>query len=71
LGLHLVVFSWVIGHRVGVVHAIARTMLVGAAWWLLPESRIPAVAVAVIIAYAYSIITLARRAPNRADVSSS
>ena len=70
LGLHWVVFTWVIGHRVGVVHAIARTILVGAAWWLFPDSRI-AVAGAVIVAYVYSIVTLARRVPNRVDFSGS
>ena len=61
LGLHWVVFSWVIGHRVGIVHAILRTLLVTAAWWFLPDWRVSAVAAAVIVAYAYSIATLSRR----------
>ncbi|HSK92811.1 MAG TPA: hypothetical protein VLA76_01990 [Candidatus Angelobacter sp.] len=66
LGLHWVVFAWVIGHRVGLVHAVLRTALVSAAWWFLPDWRVSAVAGAVIVAYAYSIATLSRRSPNLA-----
>ncbi len=69
LGLHWAVFSWVIGHHVGLVHAIARTVMVGAAWWLVPDGRIAAVGVAVVIAYLYSIVTLAARTPNRVDLT--
>lgn len=61
LGLHWIVFSWIRGHRVGVVHAVLRTALVTAVWWLVPEYRITAVAGAVVVAYVYSIIVLARQ----------
>lgn len=61
LGLHWVVFSWVIGHPVGIAHALVRTALVGSAWWMLPDTRVAAVAAAVVIAYIASIVTLARR----------
>ena len=61
LGLHWVVVSWVVGHRVGLVHAIGRTMLVTSAWWFLPDWRITAVAAAVVVAYGYSIVELSRR----------
>lgn len=69
LGLHWVTFSWVIGHPVGVVHAVARTLLVTAAWWLFSDARIAAVAAAVVIAYLYSIVVLAGRAPNTSAMS--
>ena len=32
-------FSWIIGHWVGTVHALARTALVTAAWYLFPTLR--------------------------------
>lgn len=61
LGLHWVVFSWIIGHPVGTIHAALRTILATGLWWLLPTNPISAVALAVVIAYGYSIFTLSRR----------
>lgn len=61
LGLHWVVFGWVINHRLGVVHAAVRTVLVVSMWWLMPGARISAVAAAVVLAYVYSIIALMSR----------
>ncbi len=61
LGLHWVVFSWIIGHSVGTIHAVLRTLLATALWWLLPVHPISAVALGVVIAYSYSIFTLSRR----------
>lgn len=61
LGLHWVVFGWVIGHRLGVVHAVVRTVLVVTMWWTVPGARISAVAAVVVVAYAYSIVTLMAR----------
>jgi len=65
LGLHWIVFSWIIGHPLGLVHAVSRTGLVTAAWWLLPDHRVEAVALAVVVAYGYAILSLAAR-PRRA-----
>ena len=61
LGLHWVVFGWVTGHWVGLAHAVARTLLVTAAWWALPDAPVTAVAGAVVLVYAASIAVLARR----------
>lgn len=61
LGIHWVVFSWIIGHPVGIVHALLRTVLVTTAWWLVPEARIFAVSLAVVASYAYAIVVLATR----------
>lgn len=61
IGLHWVVFSWIIDHPVGIIHAVARTVLVTAAWWLFPDHRVTAVAAAVVLAYAYSLALLRRR----------
>lgn len=64
LGLHWIVFSWIVQHPVGTVHAILRTVLVTSAWWLLPDHRVSAVAAGVVAAYAYSMYVLATRTPN-------
>jgi hypothetical protein len=61
LGLHWVVYSWVIGHPLGIIHAILRTFLVVAAWYFFPESRIFAVSLAVVLAYFISLIQMLTR----------
>jgi hypothetical protein len=61
LGLHWVVFSWIIGHPVGLIHATLRTVLATGLWWLLPAHPISAVALAVVVAYGWSIYILSYR----------
>lgn len=61
LGLHWTVFGWVIGHQVGLIHAIVRTGLATALWWAVPSHRVTAVAAAVVIAYGYSVSALSTR----------
>jgi hypothetical protein len=60
-GLMWVPFSWIVEHWIGIFHAVARTILVTAAWYLVPHLRfvlIPAVIVAI---YAVTIYVLERR----------
>lgn len=66
LGLHWVVFGWIIGHRLGLIHAVARTLCVTAAWWLAPDHRVSAVAAGVVLCYGYALLTLATRPLNQA-----
>jgi hypothetical protein len=61
LGLHWIVFGWIIDHPVGLIHAATRTALVTTAWWLIPTHRISAVAAAVVATYAYTLYALATR----------
>jgi hypothetical protein len=61
LGIHWIIFSWIKGHHVGLVHALLRTVLVTAMWWLVPGNRVSAVAVGVVIAYLYSITVMTRQ----------
>lgn len=61
LGLHWIVFGWIIDHPLGLIHAITRTALVTAAWWLIPAHRISAVAAAVVATYGYALYALATR----------
>lgn len=55
LGLHWIIYSWIINHPLGIVHALLRTFLVVAAWYLFPEVRIFAVSMAVVLAYSISL----------------
>jgi hypothetical protein len=60
-GLMWVPFSWIVEHWIGIFHAVARTVLVTAAWYLFPDLRfvlIPAIIVAI---YAVTIYVLERR----------
>ncbi|PDW00235.1 DUF7010 family protein [Candidatus Chloroploca asiatica] len=64
LGLHWIVFSWIIQHPLGIVHTVLRTVLATGLWWLFPVHPITAVAAAVVLAYLYSIVALATRRRN-------
>lgn len=64
LGLHWVVFGWVAGHGVGLVHALVRTAVVTAAWWTFPDARAAAVSIAVVLSYALAVALLLRRTPG-------
>lgn len=70
-GLHWIVFSWIIQHPMGVIHTIARTILVTAAWWLFAEHRVSAVAGAVVLTYLYSIVSLRFRKLNTMEETTS
>lgn len=56
--LHWVIFSWSIGHPLGVVHLATRIVLVVGAWHLCPANRMGAVALGVATAYAISLLQL-------------
>lgn len=60
-GLMWLPFSAMAGHWIGYFHAIARTALLVAAWYLLPEHRFVALPAVVVVVYLVSIIALARR----------
>jgi hypothetical protein len=54
--LHWVVFSWTIGHPLGLVHLAMRIVLVLAAWHLCPANRMGAVSAGIALAYLVSVI---------------
>ena len=60
-GLMWVPFSWMIQHWVGMFHAIARTVLIVAAWFLLPEHRFVAIPALIVVIYLGSIAALVKR----------
>ena len=49
LGLHWIVFGWIIGSPLGLTHALARTFLCTASFFLFPGHSLLAVAAAVVI----------------------
>jgi hypothetical protein len=61
-GLMWVPLSWMIQHWVGLFHAITRTVLVAAAWFLFPSSRFVVIPAIVVAVYAVTIWALATRA---------
>lgn len=60
-GLMWLPFSVIAGHWVGYFHAIARTILLVAAWYLFPEHRFTVLPAIIVAVYLVSIIALARR----------
>lgn len=54
-------FSWIIDHWVGIFHAIFRTTLVLALWYLLPEYRFIAIPFSISLIYIITIVILNNR----------
>lgn len=60
-GLHWIVFGWIIGHWVGMFHAVTRTILIVAAWFVFPDLRFVVIPAIVVAVYAVTIVVLATR----------
>jgi hypothetical protein len=61
LGIHWVVYSWIVQHPVGLIHALLRTGLVVTAWSVYPTHRMAVVPVAIVIVYLMSLVVVSRR----------
>jgi hypothetical protein len=60
-GLMWLPISWIIQHWIGVVHAVARTLAVLAAWYLFPDHRFLAVSIVIVVLYVFAIAVLEMR----------
>lgn len=60
-GLMWIPLSWILQHWVGLFHAISRTVLVTAAWFLFPDHRFTVIPALIVIVYLVSIFALATR----------
>ena len=60
-GLMWLPLTWIIDHWVGVFHAVIRTVVVLALWYLLPDYRFVAIPFAIVIIYVISIAILMNR----------
>ena len=61
LGLHWIIYSWIVQHPVGIIHAVLRTVLILLAWLAFPESRLLVVSIVVVFVYAVSIYQMTTR----------
>ena len=64
LGLHWVVYSWIVKHNVGTIHAVLRTVLVLVAWFIFREQRLFSIAMVVVLVYTVSIFQMLNRPIN-------
>ena len=58
LGLHWIVFGWIIQARLGLIHAIVRTTACTAAYLYGGEHRLAAIAAAVVASYLLTLVQL-------------
>lgn len=62
LGLHWVIYSWIVQHPVGLIHSISRTVLCVLVWLFLPpEQLLTGIATVIVVCYAVSIYTMLTR----------
>lgn len=68
LGLHWVVWSWIIQHPLGIIHASVRTVLVTVVWFMFPEQRLLAIGLVIFFVYSISIWQMLTRPINTSVV---
>jgi len=61
LGLHWMVYSWIIAHPLGYRHAVLRTAGLVAVWFAFPDHPVSASAAVVVAAYAITIAEMRLR----------
>jgi len=61
LGLHWVVYSWIVNHPLGLIHAILRSTLIVTAWYLFPNHSIFAISCVIVFTYLISIYQMLTR----------
>ncbi|MDN3724942.1 hypothetical protein QRD02_11150 [Aequorivita sp. SDUM287046] len=64
-GLMWLPFSWIIKHWVGIFHALTRTIVLVALWYLLPEYRFIAIPFAIVLLYIVTLFILKTRTRNK------
>jgi hypothetical protein len=60
-GLMWLPLSWIIRHWIGIAHALARTSVVVAAWYIWPTHRFVVIPLAIVVLYAIAIAVLESR----------
>lgn len=61
LGLHWVVYSWIIQHPLGLIHAISRAVLLCAVWFLFPEKQLLIMSCVIVGLYIITIYQMLTR----------
>lgn len=71
LGLHWMVYSWIIGHPLGYQHAVLRTIGLLAVWFAFPAHLVTASAVVIVAIYVLSLFQMHSRSTNAQELVSS
>lgn len=61
LGLHWIVYGWIIRHPLGLIHAVGRSVLIVLVWFLFPEQRILMVSAVVVLMYLFTLYQMQTR----------
>ena len=61
LGLHWVVYSWIIQNPLGTIHAVLRTILIVLTWFIFPEHRLVATCAVVVVMYLVTLYQMSSR----------
>ena len=61
LGLHWIVYSWIINHPVGLIHSLLRTILIVIAWFIFPTNSLLAISCVIVFVYLVSIYQMLTR----------
>ena len=61
MGLHWIVYSWIVQHPVGLIHSLLRTLLIVGVWFLFPEQRLLTVSLVIVFVYSISIFQMLTR----------
>jgi hypothetical protein len=68
LGMHWVVYSWIVRHPLGYIHAVIRTLGLLCAWVLDPTNSVTACALVICAVYGLTLYLMANREiPQRAS----
>lgn len=60
-GLMWLPVSWIIRHWIGIAHAVGRTVLVLAAWYLFPTQRFVVIPAVIVAVYVFTMMVLESR----------
>jgi hypothetical protein len=61
LGLHWIVYSWIIQHPLGTIHAVMRTLLIIGVWLAFPTRQVAAVGFVIVLVYGISLLQMSKR----------
>jgi hypothetical protein len=61
LGMHWVVYSWIVRHPLGYIHAVIRTLGLLCAWVLVPTNPVTACALVICTVYGLTLYLMATR----------
>lgn len=64
LGLHWMVYSWIIAHPLGCHHAVLRTIGLLAVWFAFPAHLVSASAAVIVAVYVMSLLQMHSRSAN-------